>query len=474
MHEKPTAPIHRLMRRENPWWEDGAIRPDYAAMKRRGRFAHFARLAEETEIRRAVLLMGPRRVGKTVLLHQWIASLLERRRYRPRQLCYLSLDQPLYTRLSLEELVEGVREASGERRGPLVLVLDEVPYLANWEQHLKAFVDTHPEVRCVASGSAAAALRLKSVESGAGRFTDFLLPPLTFREFLDLRGATDLQAPDDSVRAGGDRITELNRQFLDYINFGGFPEAFLSAAARDDPRRYIGLDVVRKVLTRDLAQLYGVQDVEELAALFTALAESTGREVSMDALSKQSGVSKPTLSRYLRYLEATFLIKRLRRIDLAGRRFQRATHFKVYLTTPSLRSALFDPVGPDDGEMGRLVETAVFAQAFAADPDVYYARWQGRGGSGEVDFVHLGPDWKPDRSVEVKWSDRFARRPQELTGLAAFASRHPAMSVVLTTRAVGQMALDWPGPGRLRVLPASLYCYLTGSVSPNRDGSLVS
>ena len=467
MPERPVSPVHRLMRRENPWWESGAIRPDYAAMRRRGLFPQFARLAEETGIRRAVVLMGPRRVGKTVLLHQWIARLLDRRRYRPRQVCYLSLDQPLYTRLSLEELVEEAREASGEPRGPLALLLDEVPYLADWERHLKAFVDTHPEVRCVASGSAAAALRLRSAESGAGRFTDFLLPPLSFREFLALRETTSLFEPDGSARADGESDGESaaarNREFLDYLNFGGFPEAFLSPAARRDPGRYLGLDVVRKVLTRDLAQLHGVTDVEELAALFTALAGNTGGEVSMDGLSRQSGVSKPTLRRYLEYLEATFLIRRVRRIDAAGRRFRRETRFKVYLTTPSLRSALFGPVGPDDEAMGRLVETAAFAQGFAAGTQLHYARWRAGGKPGErereVDFVHLGPDGKPDRAVEVKWSDRPARGPRELAALAAFANRHPAMSVTLTTRTLGPTTADWPGPGKLRIIPASLYAY---------------
>ena len=458
MTPQPTSPVHRLMQRENSWWETGAIRPDYAAMKRRGRFTRFARLAEETGVRRAALLMGPRRVGKTVLLHQWIASLVERRRYRPREICYLSLDQPLYTRLSLEELVEEARDAAGGPDEHRVLVLDEVPYLADWERHLKVFVDTHPGVRCVASGSAAAALRLRSAASGAGRFTDFLLPPLSFREFLELRGANLYRGPDAFSRSASG-IQDWNRQFLDYLNFGGFPEAFLAPAARADPRRYLGLDVVRKVLTRDLAQLYGVQDVSELAALFTALAEYTGREISMDALSKQSGVSKPTLSRYLQYLEATFLIRRVQRIDAGGRRFRRANHFKAYLTTPSLRSALFGPVRPDDGAMGRLVETAVFAQGFADGTELHYARWRERGDEGEVDFVHLGPGWKPDRAVEVKWSDRFARRPQELAGLADFAGRHPAMSVTLTSRTLGPAWLDWSGPGRLRVLPASLYCY---------------
>ena len=461
MPPQPPSPVRRLMQRENPWWDTGAIRPDYAAMKRRGRFARFARLAEETGIRRAVLLMGARRVGKTVLLHQWIASLLERGLFRPREICYLSLDQPLYTRLSLEELVEEAREAAGGRGELRVLALDEIPYLAGWERHLKAFVDTHPGVRCVASGSAAAALRLRSAESGAGRFTDFLLPPLSFREFLDLQGAALPAEPGDSPLPAAE-IAAWNRHFLDYLNFGGFPEAFLAPAARADPHRTIGLDVVRKVLTRDLAQLYGVQDVSELAALFTMLAESTGREVSMDALSKQSGVSKPTLSRYLQYLEATFLIRRLRRIDASGRRFQRANHFKAYLTTPSLRSALFGPVKPDDEAMGRLVETAVFAQNFAAGTELHYARWRERGSEGEVDFVHLGPGWTPDRAVEVKWSDRFARRPQELAGLAEFARRHPQAPITLTTRSFGPATVGWPGPGTLRVLPASLYCHGRG------------
>ena len=94
---------------------------------------------------------------------------------------------------------------------------------------------------------------------------------------------------------------------------------------------------------------------------------------------------KPTLSRYLRYLEATFLIQRLRRIDASGQRFQRANHFKAYLTTPSLRSALFGPVGPDDEAMGRLVETAVFAPHFAAGDELPLrplAKPQQRGRSG--------------------------------------------------------------------------------------------
>ena len=243
------------------------------------------------------------------------------------------------------------------RAAPRMLILDEVQYLADWERHLKAFVDTHPGVKCVVSGSAAAALRLKSVESGAGRFTDFLLPPLTFHEFLDLQGIEDLveHVPERGYKT--DHIEELNRQFVDYLNFGGYPEAVFSPAIRSDPERYIGTDIVDKVLLRDLPSLYGIQDVQELNALFMTLAYNTAAEVSLDALSQQSGVSKPTIRRYLEYLEAAFLIKVVHRVDQNARRFKRANHFKVYVTTPALRCALFGPVAEDDAEMGLLAET---------------------------------------------------------------------------------------------------------------------
>ena len=175
--------------------------------------------------------------------------------------------------------------------------------------------------------------------SGAGRFTDFLLPPLTFYEYLDLQDKGDLveYAAGGRVEIAHEGIAELNRHFIDYINFGGYPETALSATVRSDIGRYIGADIVEKVLLRDLPSLYGIQDVQELNALFMTLAYNTAGELSLEGLSQDSGVSKPTLKRYLEYLEAAFLIKIVHRIDHTARRFKRATRFKVYVTTPALR-----------------------------------------------------------------------------------------------------------------------------------------
>lgn len=81
--------------------------------------------------------------------------------------------------------------------------------------------------------------------------------------------------------------------------------------------------------------------MQELNALFNTLAYNTAQELSLEDLSQSSGVSKPTLGKYLEYLEAAFLIKRLRRVDNNARQFKKIMTFKVFLTNPTMRAALF-------------------------------------------------------------------------------------------------------------------------------------
>ena len=135
---------------------------------------------------------------------------------------------------------------------------------AAWKVHLKSLVDTYRGVRFVATGSAAA-LRAKSAASGAGRFTEFLLPPLTFaeyRRFIDreselIREVREGQRPTYETHD----IRELNEELVNYLNFGGLLEAVFSREVRQDPRGYIKGDIIDDVLLRDLPILYGISDI---------------------------------------------------------------------------------------------------------------------------------------------------------------------------------------------------------------------
>jgi predicted AAA+ superfamily ATPase len=251
-------------------------------------------------------------------------------------------------------------------------------------------------------------------------------------------------------------IDLLNDQFLYYLNFGGYPEVIFSPIIQADPGRFIKSDIIDKVLLRDLPSLYGIGDIQELNYLFTTLAFNTASEVSLGELSQNSGVAKNTIKRYIEYLEAAFLIKVVHRVDRSARRFHRANFFKVYLTNPSMRAALFSPVKADDSVVPYLAETAIFAQWFHSYDTLHYARWH----DGEVDMVMLGEKQKPRWAVEVKWSDRYCEKPEELRSVVSFCQTNH-LSDPLVTSKTKTMTYKVDGVA-IRFVPASVYCYTVG------------
>lgn len=457
---------------DNPWWEsNGNDAIAFEETPRRKYFSSFYASLRDTSIRRALVLMGPRRVGKTVMVYHSIKELLQSG-VKASNILYVSLETPIYTGLSLEKLLELFQEKKEHKRdASLYIFFDEIQYLKNWEIHLKSLVDSYPTYKFIATGSAAAALRLKSQESGAGRFTDFILPPLTFAEYLLFINKEDVLINKifdktvnnvDFFNYFARDINELNSEFINYLNFGGYPEAVFSSTIRNNPGQYIKSDIIDKVLLRDLPSLYGINDIQELNRLFTTLAYNTGNEVSLDALAKSSGVAKNTIRRYLEYLEAAFLIKLVERIDQNAKRFKRAMSFKVYLTNPSMRAALFGQLHSDSTAMGALTETAIFSQwQHSKLAQLYYARWAG----GEIDIVYLnGAEQKPLWAVEVKWSDRPYSTRSELENCVEFTKSHPYINqpFLITSRTVTDALITHKGVS-FEFKPASLYCYMLGT-----------
>ena len=164
----------------------------------------------------------------------------------------------------------------------------------------------------------------------------------------------------------------------------------------------------------DLPSIYGISDVQELNSLFTMIAYHSGKQFSYEKLSNESGIRKDLLRKYIEYLEAAYLIKVIHRTDDNAKSYQRETSFKIYLTNPSLRCALFQPLKETDEEMGDMVETTVFAQWMPRlSANISYANWKnGRKDQGEVDIVGINPaKLKPEWAVEIKWTDRFYDNP---------------------------------------------------------------
>jgi hypothetical protein len=460
------------LRVDNPWWTECEIPSFYKEMSPRLYLDIFYPLVTNKELKRALILMGPRRVGKTVMLYHTIQRLIDDG-VSAQNIIYISVETPIYNKIYLEQLFNLSRQTLGkpiDTKEEFFVFFDEIQYLKDWEVNLKSLVDTYKNVKFVASGSAAAELKKRSDESGAGRFTDFKLPPLTFYEYIHLKGYDQLmircQMQWDSGLTpywGTMDIGKLNELFVDYINYGGYPEVVFNENIRENPGQFIRHDIIDKVLLRDLPSLYGIQDVQELNSVFTMIAYHSGSQFSYEAMSKESGVRKDVLRKYIEYLEAAFLIKVIHRTDDTAKRYQREVSFKIYLTNPSLRCALFQPIRLSDEEIGNLVETAIYAQWIPRQgADISFANWRlNNKEQGEVDIVGIDvAKQKPIWGVEIKWSDRYVEHPGELASLLWYLPKNGLKEAIVTTETI---TTDKEMESVvLHFMPAACYAYTVG------------
>ena len=452
---------------DNPWWTQKPYVAPEANSPHRVYFAPFKTVALNFAVKRGTILLGPRRVGKTFMIKQLIDDAINGG-IDPENILYVSVDTPAYSGIRLGDFLYYMPKFDPTKKN--VIVFDEIQYLRDWEIHLKDLIDIYPNVKFIASGSAAAALQLKSNESGAGRFTDFMLPPLTFYEFLLFLGEGEkfIRKPKESPTEFTGRyeivdVVGLNDRFIDYLNYGGYPEAVLNDEIKKNPDRFIRNDIVDKVLLKDLPSLYGINEIQQLNKLFSFLAFNTGKEASLENIAQESGLAKATIKRYMEYLESAFLIIKIAMVDDTCKTMKRERNFKVYLNNPSMRAALFAPVADSEpDQIGHLAESAIFSQ-WQHSPtfkNLRYARWRNE---GEVDVVYLGGHkFEPKWIGEIKWSDRIARKQQEETKSIATMLRHKQgiNDVFFCTKTIEDEILV--EDTRVWIVPAAAYCYTIG------------
>lgn len=454
---------------DNPWWIQKPYIAPESNSRKRVYFDPFKSLALNFSVKRGTILLGPRRVGKTFMIKQLIDEAIKSG-IDPANILYVSVDTPVYSGIRLEDFLYFMPKFDPAQN--TIIIFDEIQYLKNWEIHLKDLIDIYPNVKFIASGSAAAALQLKSKESGAGRFTDFMLPPLTFYEFLSFLGEGEkyIRKPTEGVaptsRPGAYEIIDiggLNQRFIDYLNYGGYPEAVLNDEIRKNPERFIRNDIVDKVLLKDLPSLYGINEIQQLNKLFSFLAFNTGKEASLENIAQESGLAKATIKRYIEYLESAFLIIKIAMVDDTCKTMKRERNFKIYLNNPSMRAALFAPVeSKEAAQIGHLAESAIFSQ-WQHSPtfkNLRYARWKNE---GEVDVVYLdGPKFQPKWIGEIKWSDRIASKQQEETkSIATMLKKMRGITeAFFTTRTIEDTIMIERKP--VWIVPTAAYCYTVG------------
>ena len=456
---------------DNPWWEfTKDTRIQFKNPQRRVFFPAFFSHVMKAGAGNVLCLVGPLRAGKTVMMRQMVARLVENG-ISPTNVFYCNMTVPSMTAADLPTLFEMF--CRRYRHGPeaeLYVFYDEIQYVKDWEEIVLALAKLRPKARIIAAVSSGAPSLTTGETTHGGRLTTFVLPPLTFLEFLRYRGteAALFDAPKEPDTKGVPRgettmtlkanaLPALNTEFHRYVNFGGFLEGITSSKEGTPAPAFIRDGVADRVLHKDLANLYGISEAQELNRLFGLLAFNTAREVTIDDLAKAAGIAKNTLRKYLDYLESAFLIRRVPRVDKAAKRFQRQVAFKVYLTAPCLYSALFAPVPAKDQFFQRLAETALVAQWLGspAVKNLAYASWRG----GEIDLLTMHPESdRPDHVYEIDWNNAYASSGKGPGKMVQFVenTNRDARTYILT----GAVARPASMRGiEITLAPMALYAY---------------
>lgn len=465
------AEILGVLQGFNPWWRGRAAEPPGF---RRIAFQVVRGLLADTTLRRAVLLSGPRRVGKTTILMQ-VAHELNREGREPSGICYLSLDHPMLKMVSLLEVLRIYHENVHPVGRPVTLLLDEVQYSQQWELHLKHLIDHRPEYRILATGSASVVQHQKLSESGVGRWVRVPIPTLSFYEFAQIRGEQACDVPNnlrpsalfgrsEGELAGiGADFRALMPLFQRYLLVGGFPE---TARLADISlcQRLLREDVVERVLKRDMTALFGIRNVADLERLFIYICIHSGGILAIKTVADALGVSHSTVTSHLEVLEQANLIYRLRPYGTGGKKVLKSRH-KVYLIDSALRNAVLlkgEEILDNADEMGTIVETTVLRHLYAYHyrdvPQTLY--WRDSATSQEVDMIVRSPSYTIP--VEVKYRKGDVLGPR--SGLAMFCKRERVPRAYWVTqreqdfRVVRFTGMDT----EFLQIPAHIFTYLLG------------
>ena len=256
---------------------------------------------EDLLSKRAIILLGPRGVGKSTFLLR-LSQQLKASAF------YLSLDNPLLAGISLYELGDWVFQ-----NGYDTLICDEIHYLPDWSRHLKALYDSHPHKQIWASDSSTLVLR-KGLGDLSRRFLIREFPYLSFREYLWLKHQVILPSMSfenllaHKIKKFSCKFN-IQKEFQHYIKSGTRP-FFLEG---DYEERALG--IVDKIIHSDIPHF--LSEVREthlnlMRNIIGYLAMSPIPVVNIESLSKTWSVSKLTVYNLLTVMEDTSLINIVR------------------------------------------------------------------------------------------------------------------------------------------------------------------
>jgi len=283
---------------------------------------------------KVLLIYGPRRVGKTTLLNDFLKK--TKLKYR-----LDSGDNIKIQRILSSSDFELIRDYVADNQ---LIAIDEAQKIPNIGLNLKIIIDQFPKIKIIATGSSSFDLAGQVDEPLTGRKNTLTMFPISQIEYSQLYNRF-----------------ELKTQLDEWLIFGSYPDVLTT----NDKHQKITIlmELVESYLLKDILTFDMVKNSKIIFDLLKLLAFQIGQEVSLTEINQKLGIDYKTVARYLDLLEKSFIICRLSGYSRNLRK-EITQKNKYYFWDNGIRNALISSFNSVDlrDDVGKLWENFLFIE----------------------------------------------------------------------------------------------------------------
>ena len=362
-----------VLYKSNPWWEeeynfDGFSRERY-----------IEELDKWIDNKDVIFLTGLRRVGKTSILKNYIAKLIQDKGIDPKEILYVSLDLYMLDSYSIHDILleyRKIHKFSSEKK--VYLFFDEVTSKESYKQEFKNFYDLE-NVKIFASSSSASLLRDKNAYlTGRQRILEVM--PLDFDEYLQFK--------EVSIKKADSHL--LESYFEEYMQDGGMPEYVLTGDVS-----YLQ-NLIDNIIYKDIIAHNHIRNNKVVEDFYKLLVERSGKQLSLNKIANIIDISVDSAKRYFGYFEETYLIYSIEKFGKLNERLKSPK--KIYASDVGLRNVV---TGYRD--KGAIYENLIFLKIKQHNPSYLY-----------VDGIELDFITQSGQLIEAKYNSQLNIKQQKL------------------------------------------------------------
>ena len=317
------------------------------------------------------VLTGIRRSGKSVML-KLLMEELKNRGINENQFIYINFENLKYRKLkNYERLYDFILNKVDDKYKSYYIFLDEIQEVEEWERCVNSLrVDEELRFDIYITGSNAKLLSGELSTYLAGRYIEFIVYPFSFKEFFEI-----IQEKNQEIK--------VKEAFQKYVKFGGMPFLHNLDYNFEASMQYLQ-DLYASIILKDITQRNNIRDTDLLERIINYVIMNIGNTFSATSISKffkreNRKVATETILNYIKACEEAFLVYRVARNDLLGKKILNVNE-KYYIADHGIREAIMEN---NQKNINQVLENIVYFEMLRRGYNVKI----GKVDNLEVDFV---------------------------------------------------------------------------------------